>query len=194
LPIWLDRSFVGQTNADDGISIQIPPFFGAGANAIHGRADMVQNRWCILFCLLVEEYLQIRCVNVAQSVLSEFGHQMPAKNIPVKVTRGRSIRRENGFLPLSSEVSEGHGRLGSSEPLVDWAQQSVHHLSSVSFSWDRLDRTEDLRTHDTPHSSISLQHVFPPASNPHSPTNSATREQRTPLITTSSHGFLSVDS
>src|SRR5207245_11366871 len=95
---------------------------------------------------------------------------------------------------LSSEVSEGHGRLGSSEPLVDWAQQSVHHLSSVSFSWDRLDRTEDLRTHDTPHSSISLQHVFPPASNPHSPTNSATREQRTLLITATSHGCLSVDS
>ncbi len=48
---------------------------------------MIQNGWCVFFRFCVHEYLHIGCVDIAQSAVSEFGHQVLAQNVPVKVAR-----------------------------------------------------------------------------------------------------------
>src|SRR5215469_7884616 len=95
-------------NARSRVVLQVSPFSCAGAGPAHSGPNVIQNGWCITFCLLVEEYLQVGCVDVAQSVLRESRHQMPAKNIPVEIACGLPIGGKHSLFPPSGEVSEQH--------------------------------------------------------------------------------------
>ena len=78
-----DRHFVRKSHAEDGIRIDVIPLRCGRKRPTQGCSDMMRNGCCISFRLRMDEYSHIWCVDAAESVVGEFGHQMLVQNVPV---------------------------------------------------------------------------------------------------------------